>query len=290
MVMSMINLCMSSNTIRKCRYLSRILQTLVADPRAIGCILNDEEVIRKRIIRKFGYEQGLPTLNLVELIPNPAETVYPLSFLSDGSTPTDYLLLNSLAKKYDHCRYLEIGTWRGESIANVAQFAEECYSISLPKEDLIKRGFSEKMVKTLGFFSEKLENVVHIGADSTVFDFDSLDKKFDIIFIDGDHSAHAIASDTRNAFKLLRDENSVIVWHDYGYTPEHIRWETLEGIMEGCPPQWRNNIYHVSNTLCAIFIRGQFNSKICTFPEVPDKVFKLDVSIEKINTVGSERI
>lgn len=272
---------------RKFRHICQIVQTLMINPQLIGCILKDEEVIRKRIIRKYGCEQGLPTLDISELISNPLEIVYPVSFLSDGSTPMDYLLLNSLAKKYKHCRYLEIGTWRGESIANVAQFAEECYSISLSKEDLIKRGFSEKMVKSMRLFSENLKNVVHTGADSITFDFESLNKKFDIIFIDGDHSEDAIMSDTRNAFKLLKDENSVIIWHDYGYTPERIRWETLAGIMEGCPPHLRNNIYHVSNTLCAIFIRGKFNSEIRDFPEIPNKIFKLNISVEKINSTGN---
>lgn len=85
-------------TIRKCRHIGWILQALMTDPHAIGYILKDEEIFRKRIIRKYGYEQGLPTLDILELVPNPVETVYPISFLSDGSTPMDYLLLNSLAK------------------------------------------------------------------------------------------------------------------------------------------------------------------------------------------------
>lgn len=264
-------------------YISRIIKTLLTKPRAIACVLKDDDVIKERVIKNYGYKQGLPTLDILELVSNPVKTVYPLSFLSDGSTPMDYFLLNSLAKRYKHCRYLEIGTWRGESIANVARFAEECYSVSLSKEDLIKRGFSEKMTRTMNFFSEGLENVVHINADSLTFDFSSLNKKFDMIFIDGDHSEYVIASDTKNAFELLRDENSVIIWHDYGYTPERIRWETLAGIMDGCPPEFRNNIYHVSNTLCAIFIRGQFNPKVCEFPEIPNKAFKLDISIEDCN-------
>lgn len=274
---------MDYKIIKRCGYISRIFKTLLANPRAIACVLKEDDVIKERVIKKIWDEQGLPTLDILELIPNPVKTVYPLSFLSDGSTPMDYFLLNSLAKRYKNCKYLEIGTWRGESIANVARFAEECYSISLSKEDLIKRGFSERMTRTLNFFSEGLENVVHINADSLAFDFSSLNKKFDVIFIDGDHSEYAIKSDTRNAFELLIDENSVIVWHDYGYTPERIRWETLAGIMEGCPPQFRNNIYHVSNTLCAIFIRGQFNPKVCEFPEIPNKAFKVDISIEDRN-------
>ena len=57
----------------------------------------------------------------------------------------------------------------------------------------------------------------------------------------------------------------------------------IAGIMEGCPPQFRNNIYHVSNTLCAIFIRGQFNPKVCEFPEIPNKAFTVDILIEDRN-------
>lgn len=268
---------------RKFIQIKRMSQTLLKNPRAIGHILRDEDNFIKEVTKKYGYRNGLPVLDLLDLIPNFSETLDPISFLSDGSTPTDYGLLKSLARRYEHCRYLEIGTWRGESIANVATIAEECYSISLPKEELLKRGFTERMVNTLYFFSEKLNNVVHIGADSLEFDFESLNKKFDIIFIDGDHSREAITSDTKNAFKLLRDEDSIIVWHDYGYTPERIRWETLSAILDGCPPEYRNDIYHVSNTLCAIFIQGHHSSKTLVFPEVPDKIFTIKLSAKKVH-------
>ncbi|AGB02448.1 class I SAM-dependent methyltransferase [Methanoregula formicica] len=273
---------MNNKWIRKGHHIIQIFRTIITNPSSIGNVLTDEVVIRKRIIQKYGFERGLPTLDLLDLLPEFVDTVYPISFLSDGSTPIDYLLLNSLAKKYDHCQYLEIGTWRGESIANVSPFAEECYSISLAKEDLLKEGYSEEMVRSMRFFSEKLKNVIHIGANSNNFDFGSINKKFDIIFIDGDHSEDAIISDTQNAFKLLKNDDSVIIWHDYGHTPERIRWETLAGIMEGCPPEFRNDIFHVSNSLCAIFTREKFTTKTFDFPSVPNKVFTLNVSVKKI--------
>lgn len=272
---------MGSNLSKKWRHGKRIFHILLKDPRGIGCVLSYDSDFREEV-KKYGYEKGLPVLDLLELFPNFSETLDPMSFLSDGSTPTDYALLKSLARRYTHCEYLEIGTWRGESIANVASVAEECYSISLSKEDLIKKGFSEKQVETLDFFSEKLSNIVQIKANSLKFNFHSLNKKFDIIFIDGDHSREAIVSDTKNAFTLLKDETSVIVWHDYGYTPERIRWETLSAIAEGCPPEYRHDLYHVSNTLCAVFIRGYHSSKILSFPEVPDKIFQVSIHAKKI--------
>jgi hypothetical protein len=36
--------------------------------------------------------------------------------------------------------------------------------------------------------------------------------RFDLVFIDGDHSYPYVVSDTRNAFKVLRDDNPMIVW------------------------------------------------------------------------------
>lgn len=255
---------------------------VLEDPRALEKILRYDRHYRKEVVERYGYADGLPVVDLLDLIPGFSETLDPISFLSDGSTPTDYALLKALAKRYDRCRYLEIGTWRGESIANVSPVAEECYSVSLSREDLLKYGFSEQMVDTLYFFSEKLPNAVHIGADSLTFDFSSLQKKFDLIFIDGDHNKDSILSDTRNAFQLLRDERSVIVWHDYGHTPERIRWETLSAILEGCPPAYREHLYHVSNTLCAIYLRGPQRTRTLTYPEIPDKVFTLTLSARKV--------
>jgi len=79
-----------------------------------------------------------------------------------------------------------------------------------------------------------------------------------LIFIDGDHHSESIASDTANAFKLLKDENSVIVWHDYGIGTETVRWNVLAGILEGCPADKRNKLYHASNTICAFLLIGKY--------------------------------
>ena len=75
----------------------------------------------------------------------------------------------------------------------------------------------------------------------------------DILFIDGDHHYESVKSDTKNAFSLLKDENSIIVWHDYGNNPSDIRWDVLKGILDGTPSDKIKNLYRVSNTLCAIY-------------------------------------
>src|SRR5690606_41176729 len=59
------------------------------------------------------------------------------------------------------------------------------------------------------------------------------------------------SSDTENVFKHLIHENSIIVWHDYAYNPEKVRFEVMQGILDGIPKKFHSNIYHVANTMCA---------------------------------------
>ena len=121
--------------------------------------------------------------------------------------------------------------------------------------------------------------IKQIYANSFKFEFSTLNKKFDLIFVDGDHSYNAVKSDTANVFKLLRNENSVIVWHDYGYNPEKPRYSTIAGILDGLPEEARNYVYHVSNTMCAIYTKKSFNSVIIDPPTYPEKTFSIKLSI-----------
>lgn len=262
------------------RELIKKCKTMIIPPKTAGPVYSHGENFAGYIRDTYGFEKGLPVLPITTLFPDFSEVVCPLSMLSDGSSPMDIALLKGLAKKIPHCTYLEIGTWRGESIANVATVAEKCYSISLSAEEALTMGLEERDTEILDFFSKDLKNVLHIKANSLSYNFATLGTTFDLIFIDGDHSRHAVESDTKNAFKLLRDTHSMIVWHDYGRTPERIRWDVLAGILDGCPPEFRNNIYHVSNTLCAIFIPGNYPTKEFYFPALPENVFEVTIRLK----------
>ena len=104
-----------------------------------------------------------------------------------------------------------------------------------------------------------------------------MNKKFDLIFIDGDHTYKGVLADTINAFKLLKDQKSIIVWHDYGITPEDVNFSVLSAIFDGLPPQEHSNLYHVSNSLSAIFCREKFDARMITPIEVPDKIFTVGI-------------
>lgn len=181
--------------------------------------------------------------------------VAPFAFLDGGCIPPDLALLRALCDKYGVQDYLEIGTWRGESVANVADTGALCVSVNLPDQEMRDLGLDEDYVGLHRFFSEHLSHVNHIQANSHSFDFAKLDRKFDLIFIDGDHHTESIAKDTATAFSLLKSDNAMIVWHDYALGPETPRFEVLAGILDACPPEERKYLYHVSNTLSAIYTR-----------------------------------
>lgn len=205
------------------------------------------------------------------------ETIERYSFLNGTSRPTDIAFLMALCRKYKDCNYLEIGSWRGESLFNIAKVAKKCTSISLSEKEMIQMGMSERAAGMQRLFTRDVENVTHIEANSMTFDFAKLDEKFDVIFIDGDHTYEGVKSDTQNAFKLLRDENSVIVWHDCGRDYEGIRYEVVNAIFDGAPADKRNNIFRVSNTICGIYLNGKFGAYDSLEPQVPNKVFSMHI-------------
>jgi hypothetical protein len=234
----------------------------------------------ERVKREKGLERGLKTLDLLELCPDFEEEVNPYSFLYGTSPVIDIALLKALARRSKPCHYLEIGSWRGESLANVASVADQCVSVSLSAQDLKDRGYPDRCAQILLCYAQSLPNVRFIAHDSRTFDFASLEQAFDLVFIDGDHSYRGVLADTRNAFGLLRDQNSMIVWHDCMEMYEKPRWDVIAAIVDGTPPDKRNSLFHVSNTLCIVYLPqgGTLEPRYCSYPAVPNKCFKVTIS------------
>lgn len=268
--------------------LAKVIGTLVGNPKSLAKVLLDPEEVafQNRMERVYGLGKGLPSIDLLELVPGLDETVYPYCFMNGSSRTVDLALLKALVRKIPRCRYLEIGTLRGESIVNISEIAGECVSVSLSDEDMKQRGWSDNYLKNNGLFLKNIPNLKRIGHDSSTFDFSTLGK-FDLVFVDGDHSYEGVMEDTRSAFSVLRDENSLIVWHDYGLEYEAPRWSVMAGILDGAPAHERSRIYHVSNTLCAIYTRQNFATSFMVHPVVPTKVFTVRVSAAKLPSTGS---
>ena len=241
-----------------------------------------DSAMKDRVERMHGLKNGLPTLDLLDLFPDFEEQVSPYAFLEGGSTTIDLALLKALARRYDACRYFEIGSWRGESVANVASVAKECISLSLSDDEMRQAGWNDRYVATAKFFSRHLKNVVHIGHNSRTFDYTPYLGTCDLVFIDGDHSYDGVRADTEHAFRLLRDDRSAIVWHDYMRTSEeNVEWGVVGGLLDGAPKEAVRHIYHVSNTLCALYIKGNFRTATAVVPAIPDKAFDVRIAARK---------
>jgi predicted O-methyltransferase YrrM len=260
------------------------ISLIVRKPYLLNKVLEDDTRYKTEVQKKYNLPHGLPTINCKDIFGEQEITVSPFSLLDGTSWPIDIALLKALAMQFDNCEYLEIGTWRGESVANLAQVSGHCTTINLPDDEMRKMGLDENYIKLHRCFSHHLKNVTHVQANSINYDFKTLNKKFDLIFVDGDHHYAGVKNDTQKVFELLRNENSVIVWHDYGKNPEHIRWDVLLGILDGTPKDCRKNIYRVSNTLCAIYTKADFKTYFGQYPATPDKVFSVNI---KINSSAS---
>ena len=147
--------------------------------------------------------KGLPLVPLTHFLSSDDTTVRPFAFREGGSLPTDLLLLRALARGVPGCRYVEIGTWRGESAANVAEVAAEVYTLNLSDQEIRNLGLPERYIELHGFFSKPLPNVQHLHGNSATYDFAALGGPFDVVFIDGDHRYEAVRTDTARVFEHL---------------------------------------------------------------------------------------
>lgn len=257
----------------------KALGLILSNPWLLNKVL-DDSVWADYVNVQYAMPQGFPVISPQQLGLGNPQPVYPYAFLDGGSLPTDLALLNGLAQGIPDCCYFEIGTWRGESVANVARFAKSCFTLDLSPEQLRKLGREEAYIQAQGVFSRGLQNVTQLTGNTISFDFSSLGRTFDLIFIDGDHHYNMIRHDTNKVFNLLTGEDTIIVWHDYAANPEEIRYEVMAGIMDGLPKEKHEFLYHVANTKCAILFPKRLTGKTLKFPMEANPVFEVTLQLK----------
>jgi predicted O-methyltransferase YrrM len=266
--------------IRQFKSTYKAIKEIVNKPKLLNKILDDNSVWMNYVKSNHAkFINGFPVVEITDLIPNFNEKLETVDFLGGGSTPPDLAIIKALCKTKPACKYFEIGTWRGESAVNASEVCEECYTMNL---DPIE-SFNGKYKDIFGFFSNGKKNITQVYGDSTKYDFGALNKKFDVVFIDADHHYSFIKNDTEKVFKHLIKDNSIVIWHDYGVNPATPRYETMAAILDAIPVQNHKYLYHVSNSLCAIY-STELNVPTYTLtdPAIPTKKFRVTLEAVKI--------
>lgn len=235
-----------------------------------------ETQCKNKVVKRYGMEKGLPTVDLLELFPDFEETIDHYTYLDGTSRAIDISVLKKFARSIPNFRYIEFGTWRGESIRNVAGLGGECFSVSFSEKEMLDWGFDQHCVNASRIFSTNIPNITNIKHNTHTYDFSKLEGTFDIVFVDADHQYEAVKKDTEIAFRLLRNKDSILVWHDYGKTYETHSWQVLCGMMDGAPEWARKKIYHISNCLCAVYLNRDVRSGYPD-PYMPSKTFSVHI-------------
>lgn len=256
----------------------KALWWILRRPVLLNRVLTHEDSWLSYVDRNFGLSGGLPVVDMDQLVGTGSLSLGPMTYLDGGSLPTDLMLLAGLAEQMEGCRYFEIGTWRGESVATVSPRARTCHTLCLSDKEMHELGMHRRNIESHGLFSRKLHNVTQLRGDSRHFNFQGLEHKFDLVFIDGNHHYDFIKADTINVFRHLVHEHSVVVWHDYGFHPDRVRYEVMAAILDGIGVQRRDMVYHVAHTKCAIYTGRKLNAVPADFPLIPESYFSTRIS------------
>lgn len=263
----------------KLQKLIKSIRYIIRQPSLVNLILDQNDIRKQEFQKSYSKFISLPEVSLDDIFKQDFESSVDLFILDGGSLPTDLALLKTLAK--DKTSYFEIGTWRGESVWNVAKEIEDCTTLNLSKAEMKALGWNKKYAELHGVLSKKNPKILHLEGNTKTFDFAGLNKKYDLIFIDGDHSYEMVKHDTEQVFRHLVHDNSIVVWHDYAYNPEKIRYEVFKAILDGTPEEFHKNLYHPQNTMCAIFSRENYKTSNFESPKQPEYLFKVNLESAK---------
>ena len=262
--------------------LFKALSLLFSQPSLLNEVLDSSLHRKKEFLKRYSLNSGLDFIHLADLINEKSVHVSNYSYQGGNSFPTDLILLQKLCEQKNSCNYFEIGTWRGESAIAVAESCEHCYTLNLSKQEMEAIGLEKDYIDQHEFFSKHNPKITHLKGDSTQFDFSPYYGKMDVVFVDGNHHYDFVFNDTKVAFKLLKDENSVIVWHDYTKNGEDIRWDILKAILDGSEEKDRKYIYQVKDTMSAIFTKKNIPAHPNSFWKVPKYSFDIQINIKPL--------
>lgn len=205
-----------------------------------------------------------------------------LTFFEGGSTILDYTFLQALAKRFDRKRYLEIGSFMGESMRCLSQVCYECLSISLEEKELEQFFYSKHKENFANYFMNDLCNVRQIKGDSKKINFKEIGFKPDFVFIDGDHSYEGVFNDTQKVFDIIDHDEAIVVWHDFRKAiTKQIRTETIKAVFDALDEKHKKNVFICDNNLCGIYIPEKY-LKYFSLNINPDEMYSYEFEMHKV--------
>lgn len=143
---------------------------------------------------------------------------------------------------------------------------------------------NQMVINQIGIFIKEQSNIRQLWGNTQTFDFSGLQTKYDLIFIDGDHRYAAVNNDTQKVFEHLIHNQSIVVWHDYAYSPDVVRYEVYKAILDSVPSALHHHLFHVRNTNCCIYHPNiELPTKTLTCPDYPYYNFEVELSIIQQN-------
>lgn len=183
-----------------------------------------------------------------------------------GSIQTiDSIMLIKLMRIVDPSFVFEFGTYKGittrlllDNLAYKDVEGPRLFTIDLPNLDGVSFQGSDAEVaeEAMNFDWKYLSSkrkgwVKQILQDCLSFSVEGLEKKFQFIFVDGNHELKYVQSDTEKSFEMLAEAPSCIVWHDFGNPEFPELTDYLEQISQS------KNIYHIEDTMIAFYLNGK---------------------------------
>ena len=263
----------------KLQKLKNAIQYIIKEPSLLNIILDQNDIRKQEFQKKYPDFISLPEVSLDNIADEGFTAEVDLFILDGGSLSTDLALLKTLGKGKK--TYFEIGTWRGESVWNVAKEIEDCTTLNLSRQEMEALGWNKRYAELHAILSKKNPKILHLEGNTKTYDFAGLDKKYDLIFIDGDHSYEMVKHDTEKVFQHLTHDETVVVWHDYAYNPEKIRYEVFKAILDALPQELHQNLYHPQNTMCAVFSRKKYKTSTFESPKTPEVLFEVKLKSNK---------
>lgn len=137
---------------------------------------------------------------------------------SDYFSMNAYNFYNYLNKLKSNFKYLEIGSFEGNSAIFIAEKFKDskiyCVDTWIGQEKYYEDKNFNEVEKNFDFNIKNYPNINKIKIKSDTFFCENKNLEFDVIYIDGDHHHDQVLLDCQNAWTLLK-KNGILICDDY---------------------------------------------------------------------------